>query len=98
MFQGVRTSARSVETSRDLLTSAQASAEVATGRYKEGVGSILDLLTAQAALESARGQEVRSRADFLVSLAQLARVTGRLDLPPPPSTAPPSPAEGRAQP
>ncbi len=97
-FQNVRTASRSVQTSRDLLASAQASAEVATGRYKEGVGSIVDLLTAQAALESARGQEVRSRADFLVSLAQLARVTGRLDLPPAPSAAPAAPVEGRTQP
>ena len=84
-FQGVRTAARSLETSRDLLASAEASAEVATGRYKQGVGSILDLLTAQTALEGARAQDVRARSDYLVALAQLARVTGRLDLPPPAS-------------
>jgi outer membrane protein TolC len=95
-FQGVRTSARRVDTSRDLLASAQASAEVATGRYKEGVGSILDLLTAQAALESARAEHVRSRADFLLSIAQLARTTGQLDLPPPGAAA--SKPEGTANP
>lgn len=82
-YQGVRTAARSIDTSRDLLASAQKSAEVATGRYREGVGSILDLLTAQAALETARAQDVRARSDYLVALAQLARATGRLDLPPP---------------
>jgi outer membrane protein TolC len=97
-FQGVRTAARSVETSRDLLASARASAEVATGRYREGVGSILDLLTAQAALESARAQDVRARADFLVSLAQLSRATGRLELPPPTPPPPAATIEGPATP
>jgi outer membrane protein len=91
-FQGLRTAGRRVATSRDLLASATASAQVAQGRYEEGVGSILDLLTAQAALESARAEEVRARADYLVSLAQLARATGRAELPPRPA-APPQ--EGR---
>jgi outer membrane protein len=85
-YQGLRTAARRVETSRDLLTSATASAEVTQGRYREGVGSILDLLNAQAALESARGEEVRARADYLVALAALARATGRLDAPAPETT------------
>jgi outer membrane protein TolC len=80
-YQGLETAARRVETSRDLLASAAASAEVAQGRYQEGVGSILDLLTAQAALESARAEEIRARADSLVALAQLTRATGRLELP-----------------
>jgi outer membrane protein TolC len=44
------------------------------------VGSILDLLNAQAALELARAEGIRARADYLVSLAQLARAAGRLDL------------------
>ena len=47
-----------MRTTRDLLASAPQSADVAEGRYKAGVGSILDLLTAQAALADARAQEV----------------------------------------
>ncbi len=93
-FQGVRTAARSIDSSRDLLASARASAEVATGRYREGVGSILDLLTAQAALEGARALDVQARGGYLVALAQLARATGRLDLPPPAAPAAPAP-EGK---
>jgi outer membrane protein len=80
-FQGLRTAGRRVVTAKDLVASATASADVAQGRYREGVGSILDLLTAQAALEGARAEEVRARTDYLVSLAQLARATGRLELP-----------------
>jgi outer membrane protein TolC len=80
-WQGLRTAARRVETSRDLVASARASADVAGGRYREGVGSIVDLLNAQAALELALAEDVRSRTDLLVGVAQLARATGRLELP-----------------
>jgi outer membrane protein len=77
-YQGVQTAAQRVRTARDLLASASQSAEVAQGRYKEGVGSILDLLVAQSALASARAQEVQARADWLLALASLAHDTGSL--------------------
>jgi outer membrane protein TolC len=80
-FQALRTAGQRVGSSKDLVDSARASTEVAQGRYKEGVGSILDLLTAQAALEQALAEDVRARADFLVALAQLARASGSLELP-----------------
>ncbi len=54
------------------------SGQVALGRYKAGVGSILDLLSAQSALEGARAQRVLATADWFVSLAALARDTGTL--------------------
>jgi outer membrane protein TolC len=88
-WQALRTAGRRVTTARDLVDSARASAEVAGGRYREGVGSIVDLLNAQAALELARAEDVRARTDFLVGLAQLARATGRLDLPAQEGTTPP---------
>ena len=89
-YQGQLTAGRRLETARDLLASARASADVARGRYQEGVGSILDLLTAQAALETAQAEDVRARFDYLVSLAQLARASGHLDLPAAaPAAAPP---------
>ncbi len=65
--------------SKDLLESAQESAEVARGRYREGVGSILDLLTAESALANALAQDVTSRAEFLLAVAQLAHDTGTVD-------------------
>ncbi|MGH9420073.1 MAG: TolC family protein, partial [Thermoanaerobaculia bacterium] len=51
---------------------------VAAGRYREGVGSILDLLTAQSALANARAQQVQSRWQWYTALAQLARDAGVL--------------------
>ncbi len=76
-MQAVRTAGRRVETSRELLVSASAGAEVASARYREGVGSILDLLAAQSALAGARAEEILARADWLVAVARLARATGR---------------------
>jgi len=81
-YQAVKTAELRVGTSRDLLASALASAEVAQGRYKAGVGSILDLLTAQTALANARAQEVQVRADWLISVATLSHDTGALALAP----------------
>jgi len=80
-YQSVKTAEKRLGSARDLLASAQQSAEVAEGRYKAGVGSILDLLTAQSALASARAQEVQARADWLLSIASLAHDTGTLGPP-----------------
>ncbi|MBP7149732.1 MAG: TolC family protein [Acidobacteria bacterium] len=77
-YYNVKTAQRQVVTSRDLLASATQNHEVALGRYKEGVGTVLDLLTAQAALTGARAQEIQSRSTWLVSLAQLLHDTGML--------------------
>jgi outer membrane protein TolC len=81
-YYDLQTAAQRVETSRELLASARQSADVAAGRYKAGVGSILDLLTAQSALAEARAEEVAARADWLLAAAQLAHDSGALGPPP----------------
>jgi len=75
-YYAFKTATQLVKTSRDLLASAEQSERVALGRYKEGVGTILDLLTAQAALANARAQEIQARAGWFVATAQLAHDTG----------------------
>lgn len=77
-YYALQTAEQRVATADDLLASAQQSVEVAAGRYREGVGSIIDLLTAQTALANARAQQVQSRWQWYTSLAQLARDTGVL--------------------
>ena len=78
-YHALQTAARLVRTSNDLLASAEQSSEVALGRYRAGVGSVLDLLSAQSALANARAQQVLARLDWNTSLAQLAHDTGILD-------------------
>jgi outer membrane protein len=77
-YHALRTATQRVATSAQLLESAVQSEEVARGRYAEGVGSILDVLTAQGALADARAAAVEARWTWHSSLAQLARDTGVL--------------------
>jgi outer membrane protein len=77
-YYALQTAEQRVATSDDLLDNAQQSVQVAAGRYREGVGSIIDLLTAQTALANARAQQVQSRWQWYTSLAQLARDAGVL--------------------
>lgn len=78
-YYALQTAARRVRTANDLMASATQSSEVASGRYKAGVGSVLDLLSAQTALADARAQQVLARLEWNTSLAQLARDAGVLD-------------------
>jgi outer membrane protein len=78
-YYDLQTADQRVRTSDDLLASATQNQEVAAGRYKAGVGSILDLLTAQSLLEDARAQQVQARADWWLAAAQLAHDTGTLE-------------------
>ncbi len=87
-YFAVRTAAQRVRTSEDLLQSASQATDVTAGRYKSGVGSILDLLTSQRSLAQARAQEVQARSDWFQSLTQLAHDTGVLGPLPPGSTGP----------
>ena len=79
-YHVLQTSARRVATANDLMASATQSNEVALARYREGVGSVLDLLSAQSALADARAQQVLARLEWNTSLAQLAHDAGVLDL------------------
>lgn len=77
-YAELKTAAQRVRTARDWLASAEESERVALAQYKQGVASILDLLSAQAALAWARGEEIQARADWFLALARLARATGIL--------------------
>jgi outer membrane protein len=79
-YHALQTAARRVRTAGDLITSAEQSNEVALGRYRAGVGSVLDLLSAQTALADARAQQVLARLEWNTSLAQLAHDAGVLDV------------------
>lgn len=77
-YYTLQTAARRVRTASDLLASAEQSEQVALGRYRAGAGTVLDLLSAQSALASARAQQVQARWIWQSALAQLAHDTGVL--------------------
>jgi outer membrane protein TolC len=78
-YYQLRTATNQVRTSRDLLASATKSEEVARERYREGVGTIVDLLIAQSALANAQAVAIDARWDWRAALAQLAHDVGVLD-------------------
>jgi len=77
-YQELRTATQSVTTADELFTSANASTDAARARYREGVGSLLELLTAENALAGARAQRIASRVAWHNSLVQLAHDAGLL--------------------
>jgi len=79
-YYTLQTATDRVRTAADLLASATESESVARGRYREGVGSIVDLLIAQSALADARAQDAQARWQWHGALAQLAHDVGVLGL------------------
>jgi outer membrane protein len=77
-FIGLDTALASLGAARALLNSATASADIAQGRYKAGVGTFTDLLNAQSALASARQQLVQAEFNVRTANAQLARAVGSI--------------------
>lgn len=78
-YQNLTTVTQSVKSSADLVASATQSERVALGRYKAGVGNILDVLTAQSALASARQQNIQALYGWYIAKATLAQAMGQLD-------------------
>jgi len=79
-YQDLVTQDRALATAIDLLASAAQSEQVALGRYKAGIGNILDVLTAQSALASARQQEVLARYQLALAKVTLIHALGGLEL------------------
>ncbi|HEY4320632.1 MAG TPA: TolC family protein [Gemmatimonadales bacterium] len=77
-WQQLRTASQSVTTSDTLYADANQSVDAARARYREGVGTLLELLTAESALVNARAQRIQSRVDWHTALVQLAHDAGRL--------------------
>jgi outer membrane protein len=78
-YSTLQVAAARVRAGELLLATAVQSEAVARGRYAEGVGSFLDLLTAQNALATARATAAQSRWQWQQALAQLAHDVGTLD-------------------
>lgn len=76
--QAWRTSQQSLQASERLLESATATHRVAQGRYKAGVGSMQDLLSAQSTLADARRQRVGALMEQLTAQTQLSLASGRV--------------------
>jgi outer membrane protein len=77
-YYQLQTATQRARTTDVLLTSATRSEAAARARYRAGVGTILELLTAQSALANARAQQSLSRWTWASALSQLAHDVGVL--------------------
>jgi outer membrane protein len=71
---------KSWEISWDQLASATQLRDVALGRYKEGLGTILDVLNAQSSYRGALQSHLTTRLNLLTSRVDLIRAVGALNL------------------
>ena len=78
-YQNLKTANESIAASNVLLLSAEESSRVALGRYKEGVGNIIDTLNAQSALANAKQQKIQSVLNWNIARTTLAQSIGVLD-------------------
>lgn len=78
-YQNLTTASQNRRTTRDLLSSAEQSERVASGRYRAGAGTMLDLLNAQTILAGARQQRIQADLNWNISRATLAQAMGSLD-------------------
>jgi TolC family type I secretion outer membrane protein len=78
-FQNLRTAHETIKSAEVLVNSATESARVALGRYKAGVGNIIDTLNAQSALASANQQKIKADLNRNIARAALAQAIGTLD-------------------
>lgn len=79
-YQALNTRRAHIEAARLLLDSAGRSFSVAEGRYRAGVGNILELLNAQSAVASAEQRRIEALSGWLSARLQLAASIGRLGL------------------
>lgn len=78
-FQNLHTAHETIKSAATLVASAKESARVALGRYKAGVGNIIDTLNAQSALASANQQKIKADLSRDIARATLAQSIGQLD-------------------
>ncbi len=79
-YQGMLSNSQALRAADDLVIAAEQSAKLVLGRYKAGIGNILDTLTAQSALANAHQQRVSALYNFFFSRFTLAQAIGQLDL------------------
>ena len=79
-WHNYETAKQSWKTSQVLFTSAVQLKDVALGSYKEGLGSILDVLNAESQYSSALQSQLQARYNLLTTRVALVDAVGVLDL------------------
>lgn len=73
-----QTAIEDIKFSEEYLKYAQEAYDAASTNYREGVGTILDLLSTQVTLSNARAQVIQAKAKWITALSNLVYSTGML--------------------
>lgn len=76
-LQALQTAERATEIAQEAVLVAREDLRVVQERYRLGVGTILDLITSQIAVEQAEADLVSARYDYVLARAQLGALLGR---------------------
>jgi outer membrane protein len=79
-YQTLMAESENLKFADDLMQSADSSYSVARGRYKAGVGTIIELLNAQTTLADARRQKIQLLAEWNATRIELAASLGQLGM------------------
>lgn len=79
-YQNMQSESKTIRRSLDLIDNARSIMALARGRYKEGVGSMSDLIHAQNDLSAAELQYISSLSNYWSARFALAVSLGKLDL------------------
>lgn len=77
-WQTLKTGGEAYVQAQDLLDSSLAAERLTRGRYQAGLGSVLDVLNAQANTAFARQTQLQTRYELDIARAELARAVGDL--------------------
>jgi len=77
-YNNFKTALEMMQYSEDLLKYAEEAFQVAFNGYRQGVNTVIDLLTAQVTLANARFTEIQARSQLAISLVSLAYSAGVL--------------------
>ncbi|OLF52762.1 TolC family protein [Pseudomonas chlororaphis] len=77
-YQSLSTETRSLRRTRELVEQSRQSLEVVQGRYRSGVGSMIELLNTLTAYASAEEQHIQALGNWQTSRLRLAASLGRL--------------------
>ena len=97
-YFNVQTANTALTTAESLVRTAAQSLEVAEARYKGGVGSLLEVITAQADDINARVQRITAQVNWYIAFSQLNFALGSLPLVPGAATATPGTVPATAAP
>lgn len=77
-YYNFQTAVETVKNSEEYYKYTMEAYDVAFASYRNGVGTILDLLAAQSALSNARAQRIQARTQWFIQLANVSYATGML--------------------